>query len=201
MRVYYGPDFKTEFKRLTPVLSDETRAFMDEFMCALADQLDDAGATSDHTFDETTMRVVAGIHVSGWVPLMDGGLELCISTPLEAEADYSLFPYFPCIQRELDRLTERMEKDWESGHPGEETGTEEFYEFVDLWNEDPEFADYVLEIWKPEDRDILIFQAYISLSEEKTCVRQEFDLDNLPDAEEAAKDLIGVIISTWEEKI
>lgn len=200
MKIYREPDFVEDFRNKTPAVSSSTRQWMDEFICELGEQMyQNLGEAVDWEGD---LHVIPGIEVSGFIPFTNGGLRLTLMARLEADADSSHYPAFPCVRKELAALTENMEHDFErvEGVPVAEAEHEQYWGFVDSWNEGCDaYVDYIFEVWQNMDK--VQVQAYISLDDERTAVRNVWYVGELPDPIEAVEDLIPVIMTAWEGRI
>lgn len=189
-----------DFADKTPAVSPYTRKWMDAFLCELGERMYQELGESVQW--EADMRVIPGIEEPGFVPLTSGGLSLALMARLEADADSSHYPSFPCVRQKLDELTKQMEQDFErvEGIPIAEAEHEQYWEFVDSWNDDCDaYVDYVFEVWQEYGR--IKLQAYVSLDEERTCVKNEWFIGELPDSDTAAEELVPVIMAAWEGKI
>lgn len=201
MKIYKDPGFAQDFPRKTPMIEWGTRAWMENFISWLGEQMFNS---IDNVEWETDLDIIPGVEESGWIPFTDGGLRLVLTSRLEAEADYSHYPSFPCVRKELDSLSHDVALDFErvEGIPVADAEGEQYWEFVDSWNEDCDaYVEYVFEIWQGEYEDKVHMQAYISLDDERTAVRRTWYVGELPDPIEAVEDLIPVIMAAWERKI
>lgn len=189
-----------DFADKTPAVSPATRTWMDAFLCELGERMFQELGESVQW--EADMRVIPGIEVSGFIPFTSGGLRLTLMAPLEADADRSHYPAIPCVREMLDSLTKDMEDDFKrvEGIPASEADSEQYWSFVDSWNESCDcYADYIFEVWQEYGR--IKLQAYVSLDEERTCVKNEWFIGELPDSDTAAEELVPVIMAAWEGKI
>lgn len=200
MRIYKDWDFDEQFVDKTPLLTWATRKWMMEFIITLGEDLYNyLGESVDW---EAPLHIVPGVEQSGYIPLTNGGLKLILMASLEADADSSHYPSFPCVRDKLAELDKDMEQDYQRkyGAPLNDAGIEQYHEFVDDWNADCDaYVDYVLEVWQEMDK--VHFQAYVSLDDDGTVTKNVWYVNELPDPYEAASDLRPIIMAAWERKI
>lgn len=188
------------FKDKTPAMSDKTREWMLDFICELGELIHDE--LCDSVSWDANLHVIPGVEVSGFIPYINGGLRLVMWAPLEAEADPSHYPSFPCVRQMLDKLTQNMEQDYQRtyGASLNDAEIEQYHEFVDAWNDSCDaYVDYVLEVWQYMDK--VQMQAHISLDDDRTAMRRTWYVGELPDPVKTAEELKPVILTVWERRI
>ena len=200
MKICKDWDFDEDCKFKLPVVSWTTRKWMEEFICELGERIyDSLGEATQWVGD---LHIIPGIEVSGFIPFTNGGMRLTLMAQLEADADSSHYPSFPCVRAKLAELDKDMEQDYQRtyGASLNDAGTEQYHEFVDSWNDGCDaYVDYIFEVWQNMDK--VQVQAYISLDDERTAVRNVWYVGELPDPIEAVEDLIPVIMTAWEGRI
>ena len=196
MRIWKTDDFKDK----TPAISDATRQWMEDFITTLGESIHEKLGWSVEY--EVLLDVIPGVEVSGFIPLTNGGLRLTMMAQLEADADYSHYPAFPCVRDKLDELSADLEDAFmqAKGASINDAPEDVYYEFLKDWNNSCDaYVDYVIEVWQNMDK--VQMQAYVSLDRERTAVRNTWFVDELSDFEQAAKDIKPIIMAAWERMI
>lgn len=200
MKIRKDWDFDEDCKFKLPAVSWTTRQWMEEFLSELGERM--YLPLCESVDWEGDLHIIPGIEVSGFIPSTNGGMRLTLMAPLEADADSSHYPSFPCVRDKLAELDKDMEQDYQRtyGASLNDAETEQYHEFVDSWNESCDaYVDYIFEVW--QDMDKVYMQVYISLDEDNTVVKNTWYVSELPDPIEAVEDLIPVIVTAWERKI